>query len=141
MVLNKLSSSKEDLGLQDKKNNQLKKQNKKNKEEKYLDMSYKEDFSQYLAPNIDDQEFDDIILQDKRNFKQYFMETLNERQLFVNTFNVKDNFRPMSLKLVIFILTLVLYCVINGFFMVRMPLVKYIISKVMIHFLDFSQDP
>ena len=72
-----------DLGLQDKKNNQLKKQNKKNKEEKYLDMSYKEDFSQYLAPNIDDQEFDDIILQDKRNFKQYFMETLNERQLFV----------------------------------------------------------
>lgn len=116
MVLNKLSSSKEDLGLQDKKNNQLKKQNKKNKEEKYLDMSYKEDFSQYLAPNIDDQEFDDIILQDKRNFKQYFMETLNEKQLFVNTFNVKDNFRPMSLKLVIFTLTLVLYCVINGFF-------------------------
>ena len=116
MVLNKLSSSKEDLGLQDKKNNQLKKQNKKNKEEKYLDMSYKEDFSQYLAPNIDDQEFDDIISKDKRSFKQYFMETLNEKQLFVNTFNVKDNFRPMSLKLVIFTLTLVLYCVINGFF-------------------------
>ena len=55
-------------------------------------------------------------MQDKRTFKEYFLTALNDKQLFVNTFNVHDNFRPQSLKIVLFLLTLILYMVINGLF-------------------------
>jgi len=82
----------------------------------FYDATPKVDFNEYLAPNIDDQEFEDIILEDKRTFKEFFLETLNENQLFMNTFNVKDNFRPTSVKLTFFILNMILCCVINAFF-------------------------
>ena len=82
----------------------------------FYDATPKVDFNEYLAPNIDDQEFEDIILEDKRTFKEFFLETLNENQLFMNTFNVKDNFRPTSVKLTFFILNMILYCIINAFF-------------------------
>ena len=90
-------------------NNQLKENKVENKKEE-------EDFEEYLAPDIDDQEFEDIYLQDKRTFKEYFIESLNDKQIFLNTFKIKDNFLPTSLKIIVLILTLVLYIVINGFF-------------------------
>ena len=75
-----------------------------------------EDFKEYLAPDIDDLEFEDILLIDKRTFKDYFIESLNEKLIFLKTFKVKDNFLPTSLKVILLTLTLVLYIVINGFF-------------------------
>lgn len=116
LLLNKnINNSKEVLanhGIE----NKLKAINKGGKDTNHYSQSEKEDFKEYLAPDIDDQEFEDIILADKRTFKEYFLEALNDKQLFVNTFNVHDNFRPTSLKIVLFILTLILYMVINGLF-------------------------
>ena len=115
LLLNKVNNSKEVLSNH-KIENKLNAINKGGKDTNHLDQSEKEDFKEYLAPNIDDQEFEDIMLQDKRTFKEYFLEALNDKQLFVNTFNVHDNFRPQSLKIVLFLLTLILYMVINGLF-------------------------
>jgi len=124
LIVNKINSSK-DMFKQNNMSNKLKELNiytkhmdKKNNNT-FIDGNNKkmeEDFTKYLAPDIDDQYFEDIIYQDKRTFSEYFWDTMNENQLFVNTFNVKDNFRPTSVKVVLFILTLILYIVINGLF-------------------------
>ena len=121
LLLNKINNSKEILTNTRKLNNNVKTLRKTKTKTKEKDTGLQnfeeyEDFNQYLAPDVDDQEFDDVITQDKRTFKEYFMDSLNSKQLFVNTFNVVDNFRPKSLKLVLFVLTLILYCVINGLF-------------------------
>ena len=114
LLLNKINNSREIL--QNKQLTKLKSMNSRGKDTYYLEQSIKEDFKEYLTPDIDDQEFEDIIQQDKRKFKEYFIESLNEKQLFLNTFNVQDNFRPTSLKMVLFILTLILYAFINALF-------------------------
>ena len=114
LLLNRINNSREIL--QNKATTKLKSMNSKAKDTYYLEQSIKEDFKEYLTPDIDDQEFEDIIQQDKRKFKEYFIESLNEKQLFLNTFNVQDNFRPTSLKMVLFILTLILYAFINALF-------------------------
>ena len=114
LLLNRINNSREIL--QNKATTKLKSMNSKAKDTYYLEQSIKEDFKEYLTPDIDDQEFEDIIQQDKRKFKEYFIESLNEKQLFLNTFNVQDNFRPTSLKMVLFVLTLILYAFINALF-------------------------
>ena len=116
LLLNKGMNYSKEVLVNHRSDNKLNVINKDGKDTSHYDHSDKEDFKEYLAPNIDDQEFEDVILQDKRTFKEYFLGALNDKQLFVNTFNVHDNFRPTSLKIVLFILTLILYCTINGLF-------------------------
>ena len=76
----------------------------------------KEYFRNYLESDIDDQDFDDIILEDKRRFQEYFCDSLKEKQIFVNTFCNYDPFRPISIKIILLILNLVMYMVVNGLF-------------------------
>ena len=115
LVLNKINNSKEPFARHII-SNKLKDLNKVSKITNYIDPVYKEDFNEYLAPDFDDLEFEDIIKQDKRTFKEFFFDSLNDKQLFINTFYEQDNFRPKSLKIIFFILNLILYCVINALF-------------------------
>ena len=110
----KMSNSKDVVENKNKINNNF--NDEKNIKKVKLSQTEIEDFSEYWAPDVDDQEFEDILLQDKRTFKEYFTESLNEKQLFLKTFKEKDNFVPISLKIIFFTLTLILYIVINGFF-------------------------
>ena len=110
----KMSNSQDFLANKNKINDKLSEE--KNRKQIRLSKNQIEDFIEYLTPELDDLEFEDIMLQDKRSFKEYFIESLNEKQLFLKTFKVKDNFNPTSLKIILFTLTLVLYIVINGFF-------------------------
>ena len=121
LILNKINNSKEVLNANISKNqlNSINKSNKKNDIDIYngvLESSTKEDFKLYLAPCVDDQEFEDIILQDKRTFQEVFCDAINTKQMLVNTFSIKDNFRPFSLKLILLILTFIMYFVVNGLF-------------------------
>ena len=113
LFLNKINNSKEILSNV---GNKLNAMNRGGKTYNYNQPYERKDFKAYLVRHVDDQEFEDVMLEDKRTFKEYFLDSLNDKQLFVNTFNVQDNFRPTSIKIVIFILTLILYMVINGFF-------------------------
>jgi len=112
LMLNKINSSKEPFVRHFINNNKLAVLNKGAK----IEPVYKEDFNEYLAPDIDTLDFEDIIIQDKRSFKEYFLDSLNDKQLFINTFHMQDNFRPKSIKIIVFIFNLILYCVINAFF-------------------------
>ena len=117
LSINKFNNSKEILTqYNNNKNNKFKKTGKEGKDTNYLEMTDKENFNEYLEPDIDDQEFEDIMLEDKRTFKEYFYDALDDKQLFINTFSVQDNFKPKSLKIIVLVLDLILYCVINGLF-------------------------
>ena len=91
------------------------KEKKKDKETKE-EINEKENFAKYLEPDIDDQEFEVIILSDKRSFKEYFFESLKEKQIFINTFYNYDPFRPLSVKIILLVLNLIMYMIVNGLF-------------------------
>jgi len=74
------------------------------------------DIEEYLKPDLDDLEFDDAIKFDKRTFCEFFSERLAEKQITMNTFYQKENLKPMSIKIILLLLNIVLYFVINGFF-------------------------
>ena len=74
------------------------------------------DIEEYLKPDLDDLEYDDAIKFDKRTFCEFFSERLAEKQITMNTFYHKENLKPMSIKIILFLLNIDLYFVINGFF-------------------------
>ena len=71
------------------------------------------DIEEYLKPDLDDLEFDDAIKFDKRTFCEFFSERLAEKQITMNTFYQKENLKPMSIKIILLLLNIVLYFVIN----------------------------
>jgi uncharacterized membrane-anchored protein YitT (DUF2179 family) len=61
-------------------------------------------------------EYDDAFVKDKRTFCQYFAECLKEKQMIAFTFIPSDPLKIRIVKIVLFILTFVLYFVVIGFF-------------------------
>ena len=74
------------------------------------------DMDDYLKTDLDDLEYDDAIKEDKRNFCEFLCQRLYEKQIILNTFFFNDNIRPMSIKIILQLLTIDLYFVINGLF-------------------------
>ena len=74
------------------------------------------DFNEYLKPDYDDLDFDSALKLDQRSFCEYYSDKLIEKQILVDTFYTKDNLRPRSIKILLFLLNLNLYFVVNGFF-------------------------
>ena len=126
LVLNKINNSKDILSHSFKENNSKnqineldgnKADDKSDKEkDSKKEEEEKEDFKQYLEPDIDDQEFEDIRLQDKRSFQEYFCDSLTEKNIFVNTFINDNSFRPLSIKIILLDLNLIMYIVVNALF-------------------------
>ena len=73
-------------------------------------------FTEYLSTNIDDMDFEDVIIKDNRNFCEFFIEALKERQIIANTFIVSDPLKTRTMKIMLFILNIMLYFVVNGLF-------------------------
>ena len=74
------------------------------------------DMNDYLKTDLDDLEYDDAIKSDKRSFCEFLCQRLYENQIILNTFCFKENLRPMSIKIILQLLTIDLYFVINGLF-------------------------
>ena len=53
---------------------------------------------------------------DKRSFCIYFGNSIVDNQMIVNTFFNKEPLRPLSIKLILFNLILVIYFTVNGLF-------------------------
>ena len=92
--------------------NDIKKDEKSEKKGKEGDI----DFEEYLATDPGDMDYDDAIKLDERSYCQFFADNLKERVLFANTFIEQDPLRPITIKTMVLILTLVFYFFINGFF-------------------------
>ena len=73
-------------------------------------------FKEFFEESVDDMEYDDAIVYDKRKFGEMFLESLREKQITANTFISKDELKPRSIKIMVFILNIILYLVINGLF-------------------------
>ena len=74
------------------------------------------DVEECLKPDLEDLEYDDDIKFDKRTFCEFFSERLLEKQIAMNTFHHKENLKSMSIKIILFLLSIDSYYVINGFF-------------------------
>ena len=77
---------------------------------------YRQFFDEYLATSLDDLEYDDAIILDKRTFCEYFVESLKERQMIAFTFIATDPLKIRIIKIMLFILNIVLYFVVIGLF-------------------------
>ena len=70
---------------------------------------------EYDEKQLNELDYEEAIIYDKRNFFQMLWFTLKEKQTLINTFFSPNNLKPFSLKLLVFIFSLSCYFVINGF--------------------------
>ena len=73
-------------------------------------------FDEYLSTSPDEMEFDDALFYDQRKFKDLLADYLQERQMIAHTFIAQDDLKPRTMKIIVFILNIILYFVVNGFF-------------------------
>ena len=66
--------------------------------------------------SFDEKDFDDVLINEKRSFCKYFCEKIQDNQILINTFYVKEILKPRILKILIFILTIEFFLVVNGLF-------------------------
>ena len=73
-------------------------------------------FGEYLTVALDDLDFEDSMRKDSRSFCQFFCDSLMEKQMILNAFCQSEPLRPISIKIILFVLNIVLYFVVNGIF-------------------------
>ena len=92
------------------------KKEKKDKKEDNDDKNDQEFFKEYLSDSVDDMEYDDAIVFDKRTFLELFKDNLHENQIIAHTFIANDALKPRTMKIIVFILNIMFYFVVNGLF-------------------------
>ena len=55
-----------------------------------------------LETSLDDLEFDDAVVLDKRKYCEHMRENLLEDQIIASTFIVEDPIKPRSIKIILF---------------------------------------
>ena len=73
-------------------------------------------FIEYLATSVDDYDFEDSMEKDNRSFFEYLCDSIIDKQLIVNTFYSNDPLRPISIKIILFNINIILYFIVNGIF-------------------------
>ena len=73
-------------------------------------------FKEYLAIPYEDMDYDDAVKLDRRGYCEFFADRLMEKILILDTFFAKEPLKPMTIKIIVFILTILCYFVINGLF-------------------------
>ncbi len=62
------------------------------------------DIKEYLSISFHENVFDEVIDKDKRTFCEYFCIVFKENQIFINTFIIKEELRPLTLRCVVLIM-------------------------------------
>ena len=106
----------------------------------YKDMNLNIDIKQFLSTEIDEMNYDEIIMKDKRTFKEYFFEKLKSNQIILNTFLENEPLKPKTMKIILLIIDFILYFFINALFFNEEYISKIFHSKKKKHFLVFYQD-
>jgi len=68
----------------------------------------------YLFTPFDDMDFEDAILERKRNFFIYFFERIKKQHILINSIFIVDNIQPRSIKILLFLTEVTLYLLINA---------------------------
>ena len=96
---------------------QLKEQKKQRKEEERIKritlVPY--EHKEYDEKQLNELDYEEAILYDKRNFCKMLWFSLKEKQTLINTFFSPNNLKPFSMKLLVLIFSFSCYFVINGF--------------------------
>ena len=105
----------EDLEINLNTNNDLetKREIKEDNDSEEFDLNF---FKEYMSTSPEDMEFDDAVSKDKRKYCEHMRTNLIEDQLITAAFVAEDPIKPRSIKIMVFILHLILYFVVNGFF-------------------------
>ena len=88
---------------------------KKMEEQKRKEIMVSYEHKEYNDKEINQLDYEEAIIYDKRNFCKIFWCTLKEKQTLINTFFVKDALKPFSIRLLFLIFSFSCYFVINGF--------------------------
>jgi hypothetical protein len=97
----------------------LKKGNKNEKKPMYADKlkeEYDIEMDEYLKTDVEDMEFEDALKYDTRGFCEYFVDRFKEQQIIMDTFFNSESLKPITIKIIILFLNIILYFVINGLF-------------------------
>ena len=78
--------------------------------DKYIDME------DYLKTDLDDMDYDDALINDKRKFCEFYWERLKNKQMILNIFLRKEFLKPRTIKIILLLLNIELYFVVNGLF-------------------------
>ena len=73
------------------------------------------DHKNYDEKELNELDYDEAVIYDKRHFCQMLWYTLKEKQTLINTFFAQNNLKPFSMKLLVLIFSFSCYFVINGF--------------------------
>ena len=105
----------EDVEINLNTNNDLetKREIKEDNDSEEFDLNF---FKEYMSTSPEDMEFDDAVSKDKRKYCEHMRTNLIEDQLITAAFVAEDPIKPRSIKIMVFILHLILYFVVNGFF-------------------------
>jgi hypothetical protein len=68
----------------------------------------------YILTPFDDMDFEDAVLERKRNFFIYFLERVKKQNILINSFFIVDNIQPKSIKILLFLTEVDLYFLINA---------------------------
>ena len=103
-----------------KKDKDLLKNETKSEKQIQLSNKLKEEYDfnleEYLKTDFDDMEFEDALRYDNRTFCEYYCDRFRENQIIMDTFFNPETLKPMSIKIIILLLNIVLYFFINGLF-------------------------
>ena len=98
---------------------------------------YKNIIIEYANPEFDENDFDDVIIKDRRTFFEFFIEKFFYNQIFLQTFYIKHIFKPLSLKIMVLVLIIELYFVISALFYSETYLNERFLSNEKENFLSF----
>ena len=88
-----------------------------NKKEKKTEMKKINNYMvHYLSRDADEMDFDDAFKLDKRKYCQFFWERIKHSILLINIFLVKEPLKPITIKILLFLMNVNLYFFINGLF-------------------------
>jgi hypothetical protein len=95
----------------------LKRNNKENTTKlakSFRKVTKKYNFKEYLSTDYSDMDLDDALEKDKRNIFQYFCDITKENHLFINSIFITNNIKPKSIKIIVLLISIDLYCLFNG---------------------------
>ena len=71
---------------------------------------------EYLSPDANEMDFDDALKLDKRKYFQFLWEKIKHSILLFGIIYVKEPLKPITIKIMLFLMNIDLYLFINGFF-------------------------